>query len=349
MCSRAFALAAILAALSFSAPLCAAQSTGSTSAAKNGAPVATINGQSIFEDDLLVTAGPRLISLRKQEYQAKKQALDSLIDQKLLEAEAKKKGMTAEKFLEQEVDAKVADPTDAELDAYYLAQKGQLGGTFNELKAQIKPSLRQAKIQEARQEYYVQLRQHADIAILLQPPKVEVSYDPARVRGNPKAPVMIVEFADFQCPYCQAVEPTLDAVYAKHKDQVAIAFRDLPLIQIHPFAQGAAEAARCAGEQGKFWEYHDLLFKDRRLDSNGLLNEARSLKLDDKQFQSCLTSAKYKTQIQADAQDGMRAGVNGTPGFFINGAYFDGNQPEATFDKAIQDALAAAQNKPAGN
>lgn len=345
-----FALAAILVALSLSAPLCRAQSTGSTSAAKNGSPVATINGQPIYEDDLMPSIASQLRPLRNQEYEIEKQGLERLIDQKLLEAEAKKKGIAPDKLVQQEVDAKASDPTDAEVNAFYLAQKNQLGNrSFDDVKAQLKAQLKQAKLQQARQDFYAQLRKQAQVAVLLQPPRTQVSYDAARVRGNPKAPVMIVEFADFQCPYCQAVEPTLDAVYAKYKDEVAIAFRDLPLTQIHPFAQGAAEAARCAGEQGKFWEYHDLLFKDRRLDTNGLLDEARALKLDDKQFQSCLTSGKYKPQVQADAQDGMRAGVSGTPGFFINGAYFDGNQPEATFDKAIQDALAAAQNKPVGN
>jgi protein-disulfide isomerase len=315
---------------------------------KRDAPIAMIAGQPIYDDDLLPSVTPKLMSLRNQEYQIKKQALESLIDQKLLEAEAKKKGIPTDKFLEQEVDAKVADPTDAELNAYYLAQKGQLNRPFDELKAQLKTSLKQAKIQQVRQDFYVQLRKQSEVAVLLQPPKVDVSYDPARVRGNPKAPVMIVEFADFQCPYCQGVEATLKNVLAKHEGQVAIAFRDLPLRQIHAQAEEAAEAARCAGEQAKFWEYHDQLFADPgRLDRNSLLNDARSLKLDEKQFESCLTSEKYKVQIQADVQDGMRAGVNGTPGFFINGAYLDGNLPEVTFEKTIQDALAVAQNKAA--
>jgi protein-disulfide isomerase len=211
----------------------------------------------------------------------------------------------------------------------------------------MKASLKQAKLQRARQDFYTQLRKGSQVAMLLQPPKVDVSYDPARVRGNPKAPVMIVEFADFQCPYCQQVEPTLKMVLAKNEGQVAISFRDMPLTQIHPLAQGAAEAARCAGEQGKFWEYHDALFANQnKLDKPGLLEQARSLKLDDKQFDSCLTSERYKTQIEQDAQDARHAGVNGTPAFFINGVFLNGAQPEATFETTIQDALAVAQNKP---
>ena len=123
---------------------------------------------------------------------------------------------------------------------------------------------------------------------------------------------------------------------------VALAFRDMPITQIHPFAQGAAEASRCAGEQGKFWEYHDLLFGDQgSLDRNGLIAKAAKLQLDAKQFDSCISSEKFKAQVQQDSQEGMRAGVSGTPGFFINGIFMSGAQPEATFEKAIEEQLAA--------
>ena len=320
--------------------------SASVSADKRGAPVAMIAGQPIYESDLQDSLAPKLLQLRNQEYQIKKQALESLIDQKLLEAEAKKKGIPADKVLEQEVDAKITDPTDAEAYAFYLGQKNQLNRPFDDdAKKFAKNSLKQVKIQQARDDFYKQLRRDSEVAVLLQAPKVDVSYDPARVRGNPKAPVMIVEFADFQCPYCQAVEVTLKKVLAKHEGQVAISFRDMPLAQIHPFAQGAAEAARCAGEQGKFWEYHDLLFTDRKLDKDGLAGEAGSLKLDEKQFDSCVASGRYKAQIDQDSQDARKAGVNGTPGFFINGVFLDGNQPEAVFEDKIQDALAVAKKQ----
>jgi protein-disulfide isomerase len=319
-----------------------AQTSKSTKPAKE--PIAVVAGQPIYEDDLLSSVAPKLFSLRSQEYQIKKQALEALIDQRLLEAEAKKKGISTDKFLEQQVDTKIADPTDAELNGFYFGQKSQLKGSFDDVKAQLKVSLKQAKIQQARQDYYAGLRKRSEVAVLLQPEKIEVSYDPARVRGNPKAPVMVVEFSDFQCPYCQAVESTLKSVLAKHENQVALAFRDFPLTQIHAHAKGAAEAARCAGEQGKFWEYHDLLFGDQnKLDRNGLLEQARTLKLDEKQFDSCITSEKYKAQIEQDEQDGQRAGLNGTPAFFINGVFLNGAQPEAAFETIIQDSLSATQ------
>jgi protein-disulfide isomerase len=319
---------------------CLAQSSGP---AKSTETLATVGGQPITEDDLLPSVASKLISLRNLEYQMKKQALDNLIDQKLLEAEAKRKGISADKFLEQEVDTKVAEPTDAELNAYYLAQKAELNRPLNEAKAQLEPSLKQAKVQQARQAFYAHLREQAKVVVLLSPPRVEVSVDPARVRGNPKAKVMIVEFSDFQCPYCGGVQATLQSVLAKHPDTVALAYRDMPMSKIHPFARKAAEAARCAGEQRKFWEYHDLLFADQsKLNQDGLMDKARTLKLDEQQFESCLSGEKFKAQIQQDSQDGMRAGVSGTPGFFINGIFLSGSQPESAFENLVQGQLSAS-------
>jgi protein-disulfide isomerase len=311
--------------------------------AKSAPPLATVDGQPVTDDDLAPYVVGQLRPLREQEYQIKKKALDTLISQKLVDAEAKKKGVTTEKLYEQEADAKVPEPTDAELNAIYAVQKEQLNRPFEEVKPQLAQTLKRAKIQQARQEYSTHLREQGKVSVLLSPPRVQVAFDRARVRGNPKAKVMIVEFSDFQCPFCSRVQATLKSVLAKHEGTVALAFRDMPVTQIHPQAQLAAEAARCAGEQGKFWEYHDLLFADQAgLDRNGLIAKAAKLQLDANQFDVCLSSEKFKPQIQQDSQDGMRAGVSGTPGFFINGIFLNGAQPEATFEKAIEEQLAAS-------
>jgi protein-disulfide isomerase len=308
---------------------------------KKSDPIATVDGQGITEDDLAPLVQGQLRPLRDQEYQIKKKALENLISQKVLDAEAKKKGLTADKLLEQEVDSKMPEPTDAEINAVYAVQKDQINRPLAEVKPQLQQNLKRAKIQIARQEYSAHLREQAKVAVLLSPPRVQVSFDPKRVKGNPKARVIIVEFSDFQCPYCGQVEATLKSVLAKHEGTVALAFRDMPISQIHPFAQGAAEAARCAAEQGKFWEYHDLLFADQgALDRNGLVAKAAKLQLDPKQFETCISSEKYKSQVQQDNQEGMRAGVSGTPGFFINGVFISGAQPEAAFDKIIEEQLA---------
>jgi protein-disulfide isomerase len=312
-----------------------------TTTAVSGA-LATVDGQPITEEDLAPTIQGQLRPLRDQEYQIKRKALDNLISQRILDAEAKKKGVTTDKLLEQEVDSKIPQATDVELKALYDVQREQLGKPFDEAKVQLQSSLRNARIRQAREDYSAHLRDQAKVAVLLSAPRVQVAADPARVRGNPKAKVMIVEFSDFQCPYCQRAEATLKSVLAKHGDAVAVSYRDMPLTSIHPMAMGAAQAGRCAGEQGKFWELHDAMFADQAgLDHDGLVAKAKKLNLDEKQFEACLTSEKYKAQIQQDSQEASRFGITGTPAFFINGVYLNGAKPESEFESLIKDELAA--------
>lgn len=304
-----------------------------------GKPVATVAGQPVYLQELSARSARQLAQLRNQEYEITEHALESLIDQKLLQADATKQGISAEKLTQEEVDSKVSDPSDAEVKALYDQQRTQ-NRPFEEVKDQLKASLKWQRIEQARQGLYAQLWDQAHVVILLKPPMAHVSYDPARVRGAPHAPVVIVEFADFECPYCRAAEKTVASVLAKHPNEVVFAFRDFPLAQLHPRAQAAAEAAHCAGEQGQFWAYHDFLYASAdNLAMPAMLKEAQSLHLDQKQFQSCVLSDKYSSQIQHDFQDGLNAGVTGTPAFFINGAFLDGNQPEAMFEQRIQDAL----------
>jgi predicted DsbA family dithiol-disulfide isomerase len=313
----------------------AAQSVSGGDSAKQ--PVAVVVGQTIYENELLPAIQAQLMTLRSQEYELKRKALDTVIEQKLLEAEAKKRGISTDKLLEQV--AKITDPTDAELQAYYLAQADRFARPFEEVKGQLREGLQQAKIQRARLEFLKRLRATAGVTILLSVPKLEVAYDPARLRGNPSAPVIIVEFSDFQCPFCRQVQPTLRELLAKYPGRLSLAYRDYPLRQIHPQAQLAAEASRCAVEQGKFWEYHDLLFNSPNLDREALREHARALKLNEKQFDSCLAAGKYRPGVEQDFQEGTRVGISGTPGFFINGIPLSGAQPLESFVRVIDEEL----------
>ncbi len=305
-------------------------------------PVATVDGQPITDEDLASSVEGQLQPLRNQEYEIKRKALDNLIEQKMLDAAAKKKGLTTEKLLDQEVNSKIPDPSDAELEGYYLGLK--VNRPLAEVKPQLRDAYKQAKMQQARQDYLKALRADSNVVVLLSAPRVEVAHDPARLRGNPKAAVMIVEFSDYQCPYCRSVEPTVKQVLAKYGDKVSLSYRDFPLTAIHSQAMISAEASRCALEQGKFWEYHDQLFTASKLEKNDLIEYARNLKLDDKRFESCLTSEKYKADIEKDEQAGRKAGVNGTPGFFINGLEISGAKPKDEFERVIDDELARKSN-----
>ncbi len=310
-----------------------------------GQRIAAVAGQPIYEQELVAELGPRLLQLRNQEYQMKSQVLEELIRKKVVEAEAKKRGISTDKLYEEEADSKVSDPNDAEINGYYLAAKAQLNQPLQEIRPQLQKLVKLLKIAVARQAYADSLRAKAEVNVMLRPPQVEVSYDPARVRGDPKAPVTIVEFSDFQCPYCKKAATTINDLLSKYKGRVNLAFRDFPLREIHPQAQMAAEAARCACDQGKFWEFHDALFADQsKLDEAGLIAQARVLGLNERSFQSCLTSGKFKAKIEADLQDGSRVGVSGTPGFFINGVFLSGAQPQAEFERIIDNELAILGN-----
>jgi protein-disulfide isomerase len=306
-------------------------------------PVATVAGQPITEDELWETLGPQQsMQLRNQEYEVKSKALESLIRLRVVQAEAKKRGITPEKLVEQEVDSRVPEPSDREVEAYFLGQ-GNANARFDDVKEQLRKNLKTLMTQKARQRYADSLRAKTDVVVFLRQPTVDVGYDPARVRGGPQAPVTIVEFSDFQCPYCKQSESTLKDLLTKYSGQVKLAWRDFPLRDIHPLAQTAAEAARCAGEQGKFWEFHDALFADQsKLKEADLVASAKAIGLNDKSFRSCLASGKFKSKIEADLEDGRKVGVVGTPGFFINGVFLSGAQPQAEFERIIDGQLAAS-------
>jgi protein-disulfide isomerase len=330
-----FRVTLLCAVLVLAAPLVA-------TAQNSSKPVATVDGQPIYDQELMSVAGQSLLELRNQEYKLKSEALDKLVLKKLLEAEAKKQGVTAEELLKQEVDRKIAEPSDDEAKAYYLAGKNATTLPFDQIKSQIKQLLRASEIEQAREEYIASLRAKADVTVLLRPPKLEIRYDVARVRGDASAPVTIVEFADFECPYCKSVQATLNGLLAKYQGRIKLAYRDFPLRALHPQAEIAAEAGRCAGEQGKFWEYHDALYADqKKLSRSDLLETARRLGLEAKALESCLASGRFKTQIEQDLHEGTDAGIGGTPGFFINGVFLNGAMPAAEFEKIIGRELQA--------
>jgi len=180
----------------------------------------------------------------------------------------------------------------------------------------------------------------------IQPTQGPVRLDNVETDGDPQigpnnAKVTIVEFSDFQCPYCQRFrDDTFDALFEKYGDDIRFVYRDFPLSSLHPQAQKAAEAAECANDQGKFWEMHDLLYENQALLAEDLyLDLAEELKLDTEQFADCLDSDKYADEVTADQQDGASYGVSGTPTFFINGWKLVGAQPLTAFEALIDQEL----------
>ncbi len=165
------------------------------------------------------------------------------------------------------------------------------------------------------------------------PVKVDIGKSP--VKGNPNAKVTIIEFSDFECPFCQRGASVMDQVLKAYPNDVKLSFKNMPL-SFHQHAAGAAKAALAAGKQGKFWEMHDILFKNQqKLDPESLITHAQTLGLNVEQFKTDLASSEISAQVEADQSLGQQVGVNGTPGFFINGVLVSGAQPFDNFKKII--------------
>jgi protein-disulfide isomerase len=304
-----------------------------------GAPAAIVAGRpiAVAEVDDLVRA--QLMDLRAREHQLRSQALDALVAQALLEREAEARGTTPEALHKAEVEDK-AVVTDAEAAAFYAANKARFGtAAEEEALGQIRAGLGQQRQNERRAAFARELRGRYDVKVLLEPYRVGVDPGSAPLRGEPGAPVTIVEFSDFQCPYCVRARPTVNRVREVYGDKVRFAFRHFPL-DFHAQAQKAGEAAACAAEQGKFWEMHDLLWENTsRLQVADLRSHAATLGLDASAFGRCLESDRHAGLVEGDLEAGKSYGVSGTPAFFVNGRPLVGAQPFEAFAQVIDDEL----------
>jgi predicted DsbA family dithiol-disulfide isomerase len=308
--------------------------------------VARVGDETITEQQLAAIISAPLTELRMRENMLRTQGLDELIAQRVLAREAASRGLTAPALMKAEVEDKSA-PTEAGLRAYYEANKDRFKNVAEaDAFKQIEPGLRQQQ-QRARQAAFLrELRQKYAVKVLLEPLRVGVDTAGAPVRGNVNAPVTIVEFSDFQCPFCVRARPTVNRVREVYGDKVRILFRDFPL-QMHPQATKAAEAAACAGEQGKFWEMHDRLFASQTLLVPDLKRYAAELGLKAETFDTCLDSGRHAAEWTKGLADGARYGVTGTPAFFINGRPLVGARPFEDFAQVIDDELDRGGSAPA--
>jgi predicted DsbA family dithiol-disulfide isomerase len=311
-----------------------------------GDTVALVGGVPISAHQLEEAIQGPLMELRIQEYGLKSQALDELVAHALLDREAAARGITLHALLKAEVEDK-AGVTEAEFRAFYEKNKERFRdqGEAEALK-QIESGLTQQRQRERREALLRDLRSKAGVRVLLEPFRVPVEPGAGAARGPQGAAVTILEFSDFQCPYCARVRPALDLVRKTYGDRVRIVYRDFPL-SIHPQAGKAAEAGACAREQGKFWEMHDRIFEGQaRLQVSDLKLYAGELGLEPLAFERCLDSGRHAVDWKRDLEEGTRYGVSGTPAFFINGRPLVGAVPFSSFAQVIDDELERAAAKP---
>jgi protein-disulfide isomerase len=306
--------------------------------------LATIGDERITTADLNSRVSEQLTQLDIQYRRARDRfigsALDTLIRDRLFAAEAQKRGKTVEELLNAEMPGG-PNPSSVEIETWYKDNQARVGGrTLDQIRTQIADLLRKQHQDEAIQKVEQRLRQERKVTVAYEPYRLNFANDGAPNLGSKDAPVTLVEFSDFQCPYCRAAAPTLKQVEQKFGDKVHVVYRQFPL-NIHPFAQKAAEASLCANEQGKFWQMHDAMFEDQtKLAVADLKQTARRLGMDGKKFDGCLDAGRYVEQVQNDQKEGERVGVNGTPAMFINGVVVDGGSvPFSVLEKAIQKEL----------
>ncbi len=303
--------------------------------------VAAIGDWSITLAELDDAAAAKLLKVRQQEFDVRQKVLDQLMQEQLLDKEAKARGITPAELLQTEVTVKVVDPSQAEIDSYYDRVKARVRGqTKDQVAPQIVATLRAQKSAALQQEFIKALRAKYKAKVWIDPPRVKVSVDDDASRGPKDAPITIVEFSDFQCPYCSTAEKSVEAVLKKYGDKVRLVYRDYPM-SFHPNAEIASIGSECAEEQGKFWEMHKAMFADqKKLSSPDLIETAGGIGLNTEEFKECLDSGRYKAEVQKDFEDGQRYGVTGTPAFFINGIMVNGAQPPEAFHKIIDAELA---------
>ncbi len=308
--------------------------------AKDESSVATVDGVAITRAELDTKAGGTLARIRDEEYQARRDALEELVMEKLLDREARARGVTREDLFRQEVDAKVPKTTPQEIAAVYEGNKGRMGGrSLAEMTPQIERSIQQQKAAELAQAYMESLRGKANVKIALEQPRVDVAVPAgAAALGPDKAPVTLVEFSDYLCPYCQHAEQVVDEVLAKNQGRVRFVHRDFLLGR--PRSMAAARAGQCAREQGKFWEYRkDMLNRPGDWTDEDFLARAKGLGLDSTQFQGCLASDRHDQEIKDSSEQGQSLGVTATPTFFLNGRRIQGVKSASQFQEVIDAEL----------
>lgn len=317
--------------------------------------VATIGDQKITAADVDKEFGKQLKQMeadyQKKRFDFRRTAVERFVLQKVVRDAALKAGIkdegerkAEEIYLEKEVDEKVPAPSDEQLQAAFEQVKDQVPpGVSYEM---VKPQLTQMVQGEAKQaravELFDKLKSEAGVKMMLEEPRKQVeAVGPSR--GPADAKVTIVEYSDFECPFCDRARKTVDAVMEANAGKVRLVFRHYPL-PMHKNAPKAAEAAACADAQGKFFAMHDQLFDHAKaLEVENLKGYAKSAGLDEAKFAECLDKGEMAKVVEKDMASAEAVGVASTPTFFINGREVAGALPQAEFQRIIDEELGKAK------
>jgi predicted DsbA family dithiol-disulfide isomerase len=319
-----------------------------------------VNGEVITEDQVLKAAAADLQKLEstrprdgvssatvpRDRLEILHRALDAIAEERMIALEAARQKVTAEQVINAEIDSNVVLPSDEEVAALYEKNKARIPGPRETALPQLRRQMADQSRTRLRDALLRRLKREYGFRSHLEPLRTDVATAGHPSRGPATAPVTIVEFSDFECPFCYGLYPTLRRIEKNYPEQVRIVYRQFPLTNIHPRAQKAAEASLCAHDQGRFWEMHDSMFGlQEQLGVDALKQRAEDLELDTAVFDACLDSGNKAGAVKMDMADAARAGVTGTPTFFVNGRMMLGNQPYAEIQALVEDELQRAAGK----
>jgi len=305
--------------------------------------VAKIGDEEITEEALIGDDKLDFFELKKREYDLKMDRLNKLMVEKLIGSEAKKANLSLDEYINKKVaggEIKISDKEYKKFVADKHIPEAQINA---QIKERIMAYLQTMKKQELVTEHLTKLTKGQPVEVYFNKPKMQVNVDvgKAPIFGKEGAAVTVIEFSDFQCPFCSRAADTVNQIKKKYGSKIKLAFKHFPL-PMHQNARPAAEASMCVNEQGteKFWKFHDAAFKNQdKLDKTNLEKYAKDSGADVKKFSECMTSKKYAEYIQKDMDYGEKIGVKSTPTFFINGQILSGALPIESFSEVIDDEL----------
>lgn len=306
--------------------------------------VASIGGEQVLEKDFVKGIESDLYEAEMKVYEIKFARLQSLLLEKFMNQDPNKKGLTNDQFLDQQI-AKSVKISDAEVNAFIKERQIPKEQVNDEIKGRIVEYLSVEAKKKAIDKWIAEKTKKTPVEIYIQKPQLpvfDVKAGNAPFKGGADAKVTIIEYSDFQCPFCSKGATLFTQIEKAYGNKVKIAFKHYPL-PFHAQARVAAEASMCANEQSVklFWKMHDAMFADQtKLDKDSLIAKAKAIGAKEADFKACLEGGKYKAAIDADVAEGSAIGIKSTPTFFVNGKLIAGAQPMEVFKEIIDEELA---------
>jgi len=318
---------------------------------KASGKLASVDGFVITESQVRAKSAEDLDSLELEKLRTKakharneneilERTLNRLIRERLLKIEAARRGVTEEELVAKEILQHVQEPTEKDIDDFYEGNKEGIGRAKSQVAPLIARYLKEQRENLVRGAFLEKLEKEHRVVRSFKPIRFEVNAPGRPSRGPASAPVVLVVFSDFQCPYCRDFSMTLSDILDQYGSKVRLVFRQYPLTQIHPDAQRAAEASLCAAAQNRFWEMHDLLFAGAdKLKDEDIKSRAKDLSLKIDTFNTCMISKRIQTLIREDIRAGAAAGAEGTPALYVNGRYLEDSHTFEEISAVIEEEL----------